>query len=223
MRAVRYQAFGGRPELCDVADPVPGPHAAVVQVAATGVCRSDWHAWQGHDPDVGLPHVGGHELAGVVASVGPLVRGWRPGARVTVPFVCACGTCAECASGNHQVCEHQFQPGFTAWGSFAEYVAIDYADTNLVRLPQDLDYATAASLGCRFATAYRASSFTDAIPNEAAREVAQESIGQAVGVIRGALDGGFIDHARATKCIERIVGEPALADITTHLAAEIIG
>src|SRR5262249_25947821 len=53
-------------------------------------------------------------------------------------------------------CPNQFQPGFTAWGSFAEYVAVDYADSNLVALPDWLDYATAASLGCRFATSFRA-------------------------------------------------------------------
>ncbi len=46
--------------------------------------------------------------------------------------------------------------GFTAWGSFAEYVAIDFADTNLVSLPETMDFATAASLGCRFVTSFRA-------------------------------------------------------------------
>jgi alcohol dehydrogenase len=70
--------------------------------------------------------------------------------------VCACGTCPECLSGNQQVCDHQFQPGFTAWGSFAQYVAIKYADGNLVRLPPEVDFVTAASLGCRFATSFRA-------------------------------------------------------------------
>jgi alcohol dehydrogenase len=70
--------------------------------------------------------------------------------------VCGCGTCPQCISGNHQVCDHQFQPGFTHWGSFAEYVAIDYADTNLVRLPEAIDFVTAASLGCRFVTSFRA-------------------------------------------------------------------
>ncbi|HMQ33085.1 MAG TPA: aminotransferase class I/II-fold pyridoxal phosphate-dependent enzyme [Chloroflexaceae bacterium] len=62
----------------------------------------------------------------------------------------------ECAAGHQQVCDRQFQPGFTHWGSFAEYVAIDRADLNLVRLPDELDYLTAASLGCRFATSFRA-------------------------------------------------------------------
>jgi alcohol dehydrogenase len=59
-------------------------------------------------------------------------------------------------SGNHQVCDHQFQPGFTHWGSFAQYVGIHHADVNLVRLPEALDYETAACLGCRFVTSFRA-------------------------------------------------------------------
>jgi alcohol dehydrogenase len=73
-----------------------------------------------------------------------------------VPFVGACGTCGECQAGEQQVCEAQFQPGFTHWGSFAEYVAIDRADNNLIGLPDGMGFATAASLGCRFATSFRA-------------------------------------------------------------------
>jgi alcohol dehydrogenase len=123
---------------------------------ASGVCLSDWHGWRGNDPDIKLPHVPGHELAGVVEAIGSDVIKWRIGDRVTVPFVGGCGRCPECQSGNHQVCDNQFQPGFTHWGSFAEYVAIHYADENLVRLPDDMDFQTAASLGCRFATSFRA-------------------------------------------------------------------
>jgi D-arabinose 1-dehydrogenase-like Zn-dependent alcohol dehydrogenase len=100
--------------------------------------------------------VPGHELAGSEAAVGTDVRGWKVGDRVTVPFVCACGTCPSCLAGDHQVCDRQTQPGFTAWGSFAELVALDHADVNLVALPDELDAVTAAALGCRFATAFRA-------------------------------------------------------------------
>jgi alcohol dehydrogenase len=156
MKAVYYEAFGQSPVLADVADPTPGPDGVVIKVEATGLCRSDWHGWMGHDPDIRLPHVPGHELAGIILATGSQVTRWRRGDRVTVPFVGGCGTCPECASGNHQVCERQFQPGFTAWGSFADYVAVDFADINLVRLPEALDFATAASLGCRFVTSFRA-------------------------------------------------------------------
>ncbi|MEU4488157.1 zinc-dependent alcohol dehydrogenase family protein [Streptomyces purpurascens] len=156
MRAVVFERYGETAEVREVADPQPAEHGVVVRVEATGLCRSDWHGWQGHDPDIALPHVPGHELAGVVEAVGARVTGWRPGDRVTVPFICACGTCPSCAEGDHQVCERQTQPGFTHWGSFAQYVALDHADVNLVALPGDMSFATAASLGCRFATAYRA-------------------------------------------------------------------
>ena len=128
----------------------------MIGVRATGLCRSDWHGWQGHDSDITeLPHVPGHELAGEVHAVGDDVTQWRVGDRVTVPFICACGRCPSCVAGDQQVCSRQTQPGFTHWGSFAEYVAIDHADVNLVALPPEMTYATAAALGCRFATAFR--------------------------------------------------------------------
>lgn len=155
MKAVVYADYGDLPALTDVPDPACPADGVVVAVRATGVCRSDWHAWRGHDP-VPLPHVPGHELAGEVAAVGPDVTAWRVGDRVTVPFVCGCGICAYCRAGEAQVCPHQTQPGFTGPGSFAERVALHAADVNLVRLPDSLDFVTAASLGCRFATAFRA-------------------------------------------------------------------
>lgn len=156
MKAVFYQAFRTPPTIHDLPDPSPKDGGVVIRVKATGLCRSDWHGWMGHDPDVTLPHVPGHELAGVIEAVGSDVSRWNAGDRVTLPFVCGCGSCPQCLSGNQQVCDHQFQPGFTHWGSFAEYVAVDYADLNLVRLPEDMDFVTAASLGCRFITSFRA-------------------------------------------------------------------
>lgn len=156
MRAMYFEAFGATPEIRTLPDPTPTNAGVVISVKATGLCRSDWHGWMGHDPDIRLPHVPGHELAGTIAAVGRDVRRFKVGDRVTVPFVSGCGHCMECRSGNQQVCEEQFQPGFTHWGSFAEYVAIDYADQNLVHLPEEISYETAASLGCRFATSFRA-------------------------------------------------------------------
>ena len=156
MRAVVFESYGGDLEVREVPEPQCAPHGAVIRVDATGVCRSDWHGWQGHDDGIVLPHVPGHELAGTVVEVGSEVRAWVPGDVVTVPFVCACGRCTSCRAGEQQVCEEQTQPGFTHWGSFADLVAIGHADVNLVRLPEGMTAVTAASLGCRFATAYRA-------------------------------------------------------------------
>lgn len=156
MRAAIYHQFRQPLSIQNVSDPVPSDDGVVVAVKATGLCRSDWHGWMGHDPDVRVPHVPGHELAGEIVAKGKLVSRWKVGDRVTVPFVCACGACRPCRSGNQQVCDRQMQPGFTHWGSFAEYVAIYRADLNLVGVPDELSFETAASLGCRFATSFRA-------------------------------------------------------------------
>jgi alcohol dehydrogenase len=155
VRAMVMERIGGPLEVREVPDPVPPTGGVVVQVRATGLCRSDWHAWAGHD-DITLPHVPGHELAGVITAIGSGVGNWSVGDRVTVPFIEGCGRCEWCRSGNAQVCPHQQQPGFTHWGSFAELVALHAADVNLVAIPAGVSFEAAASLGCRFATAYRA-------------------------------------------------------------------
>jgi alcohol dehydrogenase len=156
MHAVYFESFGTLPVISTLPDPTPSPSGVVAKVEATGLCRSDWHGWMGHDPDIQLPHVPGHELAGVVVAAGGEVKNWKVGDRVTVPFVAGCGRCHECHSGHQHICENQFQPGFTAWGSFADYVALEYADDNLVRLPDSMAFETAASLGCRFVTSFSA-------------------------------------------------------------------
>lgn len=156
MRAAIYRDFGGPIAIETVPDPTISADGALVALGAAGVCRSDLWGWQGSDPEIDLPHVGGHEFAGVIVAVGDLVSRFAIGDRVTAPFCCGCGICSICQSGNSQVCSAPFQPGFTGWGSFAEYVAIPNADFNLVELPKDLEVADAAILGCRFITAYRA-------------------------------------------------------------------
>lgn len=132
-RAVKFTAYGETPTLVSVEEPPCPPDGVLIEVHATGVCRSDWHAWQGHDP-VQLPDVPGHELAGVVIEVGPEVARRQVGERVTVPFICGCGRCEFCLAGDAQVCPQQTHPGFTGPGSFAELVAIDAADVNVVPL-----------------------------------------------------------------------------------------
>ena len=155
MKALVYESFGQAPKVIQVPDPETPEQGILLEVKATGICRSDWHGWKGHDPDIQLPHVPGHEFAGVILEVGKGVKNWKIGDRVTVPFVCACGTCPSCHSGNQQICDEQSQPGFTHWGSFAQRVAVHRADTNLVRIPESVSFEVAASLGCRFATSFR--------------------------------------------------------------------
>lgn len=155
MKAAVMDTFGSPLEVRDVPDPTPSNDGVVIEVRANGICRSDWHGWMGHDASIKLPHVPGHEFAGIVVEKGSLVRNWQVGDRVTVPFSSGCGVCSQCLAGNHHICNDEYQPGFTGWGAFASYVAMPYADVNLVRLPDDLEFVEAASLGCRFMTAFR--------------------------------------------------------------------
>jgi alcohol dehydrogenase len=158
MNAAIYHSFGGpiRVERVPI-PPVPPVDGVLIHVQATGICRSDWHGWKGHDDDVrthGLPFCPGHEFSGIVvqSTSGP----FQAGDRVAIPFILSCGSCPSCRVDKSTVCHHQHQPGFTQWGSFAEYVAIPRASRNVKRLPDTVSFLQAAALGCRFTTAYRA-------------------------------------------------------------------
>lgn len=146
MLAVVYDRPLAVPEVREVEPPSCPADGVVLRLRATGVCRSDWHAWKGHDP-VPLPMVPGHEFAGIVDQVGADVGSWQVGDRVTAPFVMGCGHCACCRAGDQQVCPDQAQPGFTYPGSWAELVVVPAAETNLVRLPDDVDFVSGAALG----------------------------------------------------------------------------
>ena len=210
MRALMMDAVGAPLSVRDVAEPVAPEGGVVVEVRATGLCRSDWHAWVGHE-DIALPHVPGHELAGVVVDVGAGVRGWTRGDRVTVPFVCGCGRCEWCLAGDAQVCPDQQQPGFTHWGSFAERVALHAADTNLVAIPDAVSFEAAAALGCRFATAFRALTGRARVqPGEWVTVVGAGGVGLSVVMIAHALGARVVAVDRT----------PAALDAARSLGAE---
>lgn len=160
MKAALYSDFNARIKVTSVPKPkLNSPTSVIVQVMATGVCRSDWHGWKGHDSDIkehGLPFIPGHELSGIVVQYGDSVKKIKNGDRVAIPFILSCGSCAECRLDKPTVCLDQSQPGFTMYCSFAEYVEITRADRNLRVLPSSVSFVEAAALGCRFTTAYRA-------------------------------------------------------------------
>jgi alcohol dehydrogenase len=162
MNAAVYHSFGGPIRVETVSRPTTAPsEGVIIQVMASGVCRSDWHGWKGHDSDIiqhGLPFCPGHECSGIVVHVGAKVQRMTRGDRVAVPFILSCGTCRFCAPPHCQptICKRQQQPGFTQWGSYAEYLVIPHADRNLRILPDAVSFVQAAALGCRFTTAYRA-------------------------------------------------------------------
>jgi alcohol dehydrogenase len=214
MRAILVEEFGVRPVLAELPAPAVPDDGVVLAVQATGLCRSDWHGWQGHDPDIVLPHVPGHELAGTVLAVGRDVQGWATGDRATAPFILACGSCRQCAAGDGQVCARQQQPGFTYWGSFAEQVAIPWAQRNLIRLPDAISFDEAAGLGCRFATAYRA-----------VRQVGQVAAGEWVAVFGcggAGLSAVMIAAAGGAQVVAVDVNPAALELAARHGAAHVL-
>jgi len=156
MKAALLERYDAPLTIASVPDPECPADGAIVAVRACGVCRSDHHAWKGLDPDVVLPHVMGHEFAGEIVETGPACRHFNVGDRVTAPFILGCGHCADCRSGRPTICEDQSGIGFTVWGAFAERLAITAADFNLVHLPVTMDFVSAAGMGCRVTTAWRA-------------------------------------------------------------------
>lgn len=155
MKASLLYQFSQPPVLQTVPYPKCTPDGVIVEVKACGVCRSDHHSWVGEDPSVSLPHVMGHELAGIIVETGAEVTTISVGDRVTAPFVLGCGQCPDCQAGHATICDRQDVIGFTLWGAFAEYIAIPNADFNLVHLPEAISFSSAAALGCRMTTAYR--------------------------------------------------------------------
>lgn len=210
MRAIHYSAFGQPLDLVDAAEPEPPTDGVVIEVQAAGLCRSDWHGWQGHDSDIRvLPHVPGHEFAGIVTATGPAVTRWRIGDRVTAPFVVGCGACATCEAGDGHVCPDQWQPGFHGAGAFAERVAIPRADANLVRLPDAISMSSAALLGCRFATGFRAAASVGAVdPADDVVVLGCGGLGLAIVMVCAALGAAVtaVDRNADARDLARICG-----------------
>lgn len=154
MRAALLKAYRQPLEIAEAPEPVCPKDGVVLRTLACGVCRSDWHGWSGSDPDIVLPQIPGHEFCGEVVETGAEATRWRVGDRVIAPFILACGACPDCAAGNQTVCAGQIVPGFTAPGAFASRIAVPRADHNLARLPEGMDPAVAAGLGCRVTTAW---------------------------------------------------------------------
>lgn len=141
-------------DVGEVERPVPGTGEVLVRTHASGVCGTDLHILDGMIKPEVYPMTIGHEVAGVVAEVGPGV-GLEPGARVGVYNKIYCGFCAQCRAGRPNMCDREpGQIGFNRDGGDAEYVLLP--ERNAVALPDDVDFATAAVLTCAGMTAVHA-------------------------------------------------------------------
>lgn len=158
MKALVLTELGKDLEILDVEEPTITPDGAIIRVKANGICRSDWHLWQGDWAWLGLelplPHVMGHEFSGVVEAVGAKVTRYKVGDRVIVPHAHGCGVCEYCLNGYTNVCQNVSFAGTNYWGGYGELVLVPEADRNLVALPEAVSFEAAAGLSCRFMTAW---------------------------------------------------------------------
>jgi alcohol dehydrogenase, propanol-preferring len=168
MKAAVVHEFGKPLVIEDVPVPVPVPGAGeiLVKVMACGVCHTDLHAAEGDWPvKPSLPFIPGHEVAGVVAALGPGVTDFREGDAVGVAWLHdACMRCEYCETGWETVCEHQHNTGYSCDGGFAEYVIA--VAPFAARLPAGVDFARMAPILCAGVTTYKGLKETEARPGE---------------------------------------------------------
>ncbi|HZP45983.1 MAG TPA: zinc-binding dehydrogenase [Candidatus Binataceae bacterium] len=154
MKAMVMEEVGKPMVVKDWPQPECPADGAIVRVEASGICRSDWHLWQGDWGWIGfrprLPTILGHEFAGVIEEVGKDVKTVKPGARVVVPLAQGCGTCGDCRTGHSNQCMSQGMTGY------AQYGVLHHADFNFAPLPEKIDFVEASSMGCRYVTAFHA-------------------------------------------------------------------
>ena len=154
MRAAVVRKFDEDLSIETVADPNCPDNGVVLEVAACGVCRSDFHGWTGGHPKVVSGSILGHEYCGTVVEAGANAQ-HKVGDRLIAPFILGCGSCPACHTGVSNTCANAIVPGFGVPGAYAEFVAVPF-DHNLVYLPEAMSPALAAGLGCRVTTAWHA-------------------------------------------------------------------
>ena len=155
MRAVQVSERGAPFELVEREVPSPEPDEALVRVQACGICHSDSFAKEGGFPGVSYPLVPGHEIAGVIESLGEEVQGWERGQRVGVGwFGGQCGHCEPCRRGDFIDCQNLRIPGINRDGGYADYVVVKA--NALARIPDDITPQDAAPLLCAGITTYNA-------------------------------------------------------------------
>lgn len=144
MKALRKLAPGpGNVEVVEAPEPRPAEGEVLIKVRRAGVCGTDVHIFHGLFPKVRPPVTLGHEFCGEVVELGPGVKGWSPGERVTVESAARfCGSCVHCLEGQTQRCEERLAFGYGRDGGFAPYVAAR-AD-GLHRLPEHVSFQEGA-------------------------------------------------------------------------------
>ncbi|AUT74175.1 MULTISPECIES: alcohol dehydrogenase [Paraburkholderia] len=155
MRAVQVSGPGGALELVERDVPAPGAGQVLIKVQACGICHSDSLTKEGQWPGLQYPRVPGHEVAGVIDTLGAGVEGWKAGERVGVGWHGGhCGHCANCRRGYFVVCEKGQVPGISYDGGYADYLVVPVEA--LARMPEELNDVDAAPLLCAGITTFNA-------------------------------------------------------------------
>jgi D-arabinose 1-dehydrogenase-like Zn-dependent alcohol dehydrogenase len=155
MKVVEVRQAGAPLELVERDVPEPGEGHVLIKIQACGICHSDVLTKEGAWPGLEFPRVPGHEIAGVIDSVGPGVEGWAAGQRVGVGWHGGhCGKCEHCRQGDFVLCKYALVPGISYDGGYAEYMVAPVEA--LARIPDDLSDFDAAPLLCAGITTFNA-------------------------------------------------------------------
>ncbi len=167
MKAIRYHGPGKPLRLEEVPKPPPGPGEVLVRIRASGICHTELHFLTGL-LDLGVaPLILGHEIVGVVESLGPGVMHPQVGERVIVYYYAGCGRCSHCRRGDENLCANlQAEYGFVSNGGFTEFIAVPAR--NAVPLPANIRDEEAAPIGCGVTTAIHAARLSELKPGEVA-------------------------------------------------------
>ncbi|PSP67039.1 alcohol dehydrogenase [Halobacteriales archaeon QS_1_69_70] len=155
MKAVFYEEHGSSDvlEYGEFPDPDVGPEEVRLEVRAGGMNHLDVWTRKGMPSPEAMPHVQGSDAAGVVEAVGERVTRFEPGDRVVVDPGLYCGACEFCREGEESLCVDYKMLGEHVRGVHSEYAAVPA--TNLLSLPADVDFVTAAAAPLVFQTAWR--------------------------------------------------------------------
>jgi (R,R)-butanediol dehydrogenase/meso-butanediol dehydrogenase/diacetyl reductase len=212
--------------VVDIDRPVPAAGEALVDVRACGICGSDLHMLGMPADLIPAGHVLGHEVAGVIAALGPGVTGWTTGDRVVVFPMVACGRCYACRAGHPNLCDTGIDhgPGIGRQGGYAESVAVPAG--MLRRLPATVSDADGA-LAEPLAVALRAIKVSAAVPGEPACVLGAGPIG--VLTVAGLLARGFrriavVEPARGRRAaVERLGVRAVTPDEAVTGIPELLG
>ncbi|MFI9741379.1 alcohol dehydrogenase catalytic domain-containing protein [Streptomyces sp. NPDC052494] len=239
MKALVFQG-PGRIAWQDVPDPViEDPADAIVRVDVVTICGTDLHILKGDVPEMTPGRVLGHEAVGTVVEAGGDVRSVRPGDRVLVSCISACGRCRFCRESRYGQCRGGggWILGHTVDGTQAEYVRVPFADLSVHPLPDSADSVDAVLLADIFPTSYEVGVLNGAVrPADTVVVVGTGPIGLAAIVTAGFYSPGrviAVDLAASRLAAARALGadatvnaaeepEQLVADLTDGLGADVV-